>query len=212
MIQINENRTIYSNEEFHITIIEIKPEDKIDHFLDIDKNIFGEINYFKDKSIYCIQYIKGMEVYVSYGILKDTEEYIIKHLCGTESGSGGSPIFNLETNKVIGIHFGYSKEEGINLGYFLTKPVIEFIREIETKSKYNEYKSKAFSNLKLISSGSHGKIYSAFDTITKNEICLKKINLEEMKLNYEENELTDYLNDLSNEIKILKMLSNNNIQ
>ena len=208
VIQINENRTIYSNEEFHITIIEIKPEDKIDHFLDIDEGIFRERNYYKAKSVYCIQYLKEMGVYVSYGILKDTEEYIIKHLCGTESGSGGSPIFNLETNKVIGIHFGYSKE-GINLGNFLTKPVIEFIREVETKNKYNEYKSKAFSNLKLISSGSYGNIYSAFDTIIKNEICLKKINLEEMKLNYEENELTDYLKDLSNEIKILKMLSNN---
>ena len=207
VIQIDENRTLYSNEEYNITIIEVKPEDKIDHFLDIDEGIFREINDYKNMSIYCIQYLKGMGVNVSYGILKDIEEYEIKHLCSTERGSGGSPIFNLETNKVIGIHFGYSKEERINLGNFLTKPVIEFMREIEYK-KYNEYKSKAFSNLKLIASGSYGKIYSAFDTIIKNEICLKKINLEEMKLNYEENKLTtDYLKDLSNEIKILKLLS-----
>lgn len=64
VIQINENRTIYSNEEFHITIIEIKPEDKIDHFLDIDEGIFREINNYKNMSIYCIQYLKGMGAYV----------------------------------------------------------------------------------------------------------------------------------------------------
>ena len=42
VIQINENRTLYSNEEYDVTIIEIKPEDKIEHFLEIDEGIFRE--------------------------------------------------------------------------------------------------------------------------------------------------------------------------
>ncbi len=40
-IQINDDRALYSNEEYDITIIEIKPDkDKIYHFLDIDEGIF----------------------------------------------------------------------------------------------------------------------------------------------------------------------------
>ena len=195
VIQINENRTLYSNEEYDVTIIEIKPEDKIEHFLEIDEGIFresGKKNYIGN-SIYCIQYqyiniYEKMKVFVSYGILidffVDCEEKM-RHYCSTGKGSSGSPIFDLNTNRVIGIHTQHHVSNNYNIGCFLTKPIVEFMREIEYK-KYNEYKSKAFSNLKLIASGSYGKIYSAFDTITKSEICLKKINLEEMKLNYEE--------------------------
>ena len=218
-IRINENRTLYSNKEYDVTIIEIKREDNIKHFLKLDEGIFRESGkqYYLGKSIYCIQYLEHyeeMNVFVSYGIIKDFFfdcEEKMRHYCSTGKESSGSPIFDLNTNRVIGIHTQHHVSKDCGVGCFLTKPIIEFMREIEYK-KYNEYKSKAFSNLKLIASGSYGKIYSAFDTIIKNEICLKKINLEEMKLNYEENELTDYLNDLSNEIKILKMLSNNNIQ
>lgn len=111
--------------------------------------------------LYCIQYNEERKVFVSYGILKnisiEPEEEIL-HFCSTEMGSSGSPIFDLKINRVIGIHTRSSKWLNYNSGFLLTKPIIEFIRVIETKNKYNEYKSKAFSNLKLISSGSYGKI------------------------------------------------------
>ena len=166
VIQINENRTLYSDEVYDVTIIEIKPEDKIEYFLEIDKGIFRESgkNNYIGNSIYCIQYIEHNEetkAFVSYGILKNISiegrEKII-HYCSTERGSSGSPIFDLKINRVIGIHTRSSKWLNYNSGFLLTKPIIEFIRVIETKNKYNEYKSKAFSNLKLISSGSYGKI------------------------------------------------------
>ena len=39
------NRNIYTSEKYDITIIKIKPEqDQINYFLEIDKNIFKEIN------------------------------------------------------------------------------------------------------------------------------------------------------------------------
>ena len=39
------NRNIYTSEKYDIIIIEIKPEqDQINYFLEIDKNIFKEIN------------------------------------------------------------------------------------------------------------------------------------------------------------------------
>ena len=63
--------------------------------------------------------------------------------------------------------------------------------------------------MNLISSGSYGDEYSAYSIKDKTEVCLKKINKEKMKLNYQQNELNDYLNDLNNEIRILKLLSHN---
>ena len=212
IIQINENRLFYSNMEYDITIIEIKPEDHIEHFLEIDEGIFGESEYIKynKNSIYLIHYPKGI-LSVSYGILQncDIDDEIIEHLCNTQAGSTGAPILNLNTNKVLGIHIsGGPRQKNYNVGRFLTKAILEFSKEIEYK-KYNEYKSRAFTNLKLLSAGSYGEVYSAFNIINKTEICLKKINLEKMRLNYEENQLSDYLKDLNNEIKILKLLSDN---
>ena len=52
-------------------------------------------------------------------------------------------------------------------------------------------------------------IYSAYSIKDETEICLKKINKEKMKLNYELNGLKDYQQDLNNEINILKSLSYN---
>ena len=48
-IQLNNNRTYYSNEKYDITIIEIKQEiDKIDNFMELDEKLFLEDsnNYF----------------------------------------------------------------------------------------------------------------------------------------------------------------------
>ena len=49
VIQINENRTLYSNMKYNITIIEVKPEDNIEHFLEIDEGIFKESIQIKYK-------------------------------------------------------------------------------------------------------------------------------------------------------------------
>ena len=55
------------------------------------------------------------------------------HKCKTTNGSSGSPILNLLTNKVIGIHKSFSKntnndnnkEDCYNLGTLLKYPLIE---------------------------------------------------------------------------------------
>ena len=84
-----------------------------------------------------------------------------------------------------------------------TSPIQDFIDSIRN------YKESYFSNLHLIFSGNYGDIYSAYSIKDKKEVCLKKINKEKMKLNYKENEIKDYLKDLNNEVKILKLFSNN---
>ena len=47
---------------------------------------------------------------MSYGISKEIYNCIIKHTCNTKPGSSGSPILNLENNKVIGLHKAASKK------------------------------------------------------------------------------------------------------
>ena len=215
-IDINDNRKLYTNEKFDITIIEINPyKDEIRNFLEIDIDIFKikeiESIYYKS-SIYTLQYIiskdnnkKG----VSYGIIINLEKDRINHVCSTESSSGGGPILNLKTNKVIGIHFGSSTSFRFNIGTFLFYPINDFSKDNNLIKKNKEYTDKDFSNIKLISAGAYGKIYSAYSIKDKEEICLKRIDIEAMKKNYEENELRDFQQDLYNEINILKLLSYN---
>ena len=67
----------YTNEEYDITIIEIKEEDKINNYLELDEiiinNIINNINKNKlyiNKTIYIIQYPEG-DLSVSYGLLEN---------------------------------------------------------------------------------------------------------------------------------------------
>ena len=155
------NRIKYTNEEYDITIIEIKDTDNIDNLLILDDKIIDAIINdnnnncdYTDKTIYIIQYPKG-NLSVSYGILDNIykdKKYNFNHKCFTEGGSSGSPILNLN-NKIIGIH-----KEGTynkyNMGTFLNYPIKEFIKlnydknKIITKSvnkKQNEI-LKTFNN------------------------------------------------------------------
>ena len=130
------NRKKYTNKEYDITIIEIKENDNIKNYLELDDIIIEDIlnNYNKnnkyiDKTIYIIQYPEG-ELSVSYGILDNIYEdkkYNFNHKCSTRRGSSGSPILNIN-NKIIGIH-----KEGCddiyNIGTFLNYPIKEFIQK-----------------------------------------------------------------------------------
>jgi V8-like Glu-specific endopeptidase len=125
IIDLN-NRIKYTNENYDISIIEIKESDEIQNYLEIDDIIMKEIidnknrnDKYIDKTIYTIQYPEG-ELSVSYGVLSTIfldKEYNFLHKCNTKKGSSGSPVLNMN-NKVIGIH-----KEGIdgqyNIGAFL---------------------------------------------------------------------------------------------
>ena len=117
-IKIDENRKIYTSEKYDTTIIEIKEEDKINDYLELDEDIFeeGEEQNLTNKNIYIIQYPsmdKGSQIAsLSSGKIKKIQDYFICHLCGTKPGSSGSPILKVENNKLIGIHIGgYPKKK-----------------------------------------------------------------------------------------------------
>jgi len=138
IINLN-NRIKYTSDknEHDITILEIKEEDNIKNYLELDERILNDIleknnnknKEFIDKTIFIIHYPNN-KLSFSCGILKDINQekksdFI--HLCATEKGSSGAPILNLN-NKVIGIHkSGMNKNFNYNQGEFLNDSIKEFI-------------------------------------------------------------------------------------
>ena len=130
-ILIDESRKIYSNEEYDITMLEIRQSDGLDieRFLEIEENIFSQNSNEKIKNelVYLLSYPKGEKLLISNGIIKSIEEngYTIHHLCSTCQGCAGCPILNTN-NKVIAIHVGAHKTKNYNIGTFLKKPIEDF--------------------------------------------------------------------------------------
>ena len=81
----------------------------------MDENIFKnkENAIYEDKSIYLLQYPGGKTAAVSYGLINAFDNFNTMHTCSTEKGSSGTPILNLQNNKVIGVH----KEASINFNF-----------------------------------------------------------------------------------------------
>ena len=112
-ILIDNSRIFFTDPDLDVTIIEIKPNiDKINNFLELDEKIFKEKNLvealFKKKFGYVLNYPKGENVVASFGQIIQIVDKKINHSCSTDKGSSGSPILDLDSFKVIGIHYGSS--------------------------------------------------------------------------------------------------------
>ena len=87
------NRLAYTNKKYGTIIIEIKDEDEINNYLELDDNIINEILYnnnetaeFNHKTIYIIQYQED-ELSVSIGIIQNIDKkngYKFNHKCLSE--------------------------------------------------------------------------------------------------------------------------------
>jgi len=130
------NKFIYTERNYDITIIEINENiDGIYEYLELDENILNDTINYIGNSIYILHYPNQNKVYVSYGILKNIiidENYSFTHYCSTDYGSSGSPIINLENNKVIGIHKQKSSKD-YNIGSFLYYSIKEFIQQYKQR-------------------------------------------------------------------------------
>ena len=129
------DRKIYTNKEYDITIIEIIPhKDNIYNFLEIDKQIYQKNCIYNNDSIYIIQnplIENRQKAVVSYGILNKLIGNEIQHYCNTDKGSSGSPILSLSNNKVIGVHKKAGKLNfQFNLGIYLREPIQEYLNNI----------------------------------------------------------------------------------
>ena len=130
-IDLSIERKTYFNKDYDITLIELKDEDKIKDYLELDDNLFQDNSekIYKNKSIYLLHYPNEKNACVSYGLLHNIDKYNIMHNCTTDNGSFGSPILNLQNNKVIGIH--NKSSINYNIGTLLKLPIKDFINEDE---------------------------------------------------------------------------------
>ena len=136
IIKLDRNRLIYTNEKLDITIIEIKEDDhnlNIKYF-ELDDGIINYFNLnekerpnylydlnnlYSDESIYLLNYSKCRDIFVSYGKLLNINNSDIRHNCNIKKGTSGSPILLINNQKLIGIHFGNSKQNKYNKGGLL---------------------------------------------------------------------------------------------
>ena len=152
-IEINENRKVYLNKDYDTTIIELNKKDKIKNFLELD-DIFNDEYNLSNHSIYLLQYPKlekDQIAAVSYGMLREIEDYDIMNYCSTSTGSIGGPILNLKNNKVIGMHRESSTKNGVNKATFLRFPLEEFLKDknIEKIENAEEIKTSGINEINL---------------------------------------------------------------
>ena len=130
-ITIDNNRRKYTSSIYDITMIEILPKDNFDYisFLNLDRGILeNKSNHIYEKEpLYLIQYSRGKGLY-STGNIKNINDniYNFGHLCTPKPGAEGSPILNLNSLEVIGVHIGEDPKLNCNKGTFINKPIEEF--------------------------------------------------------------------------------------
>ena len=210
-IEIGGNRKLYTNEDYDITIIEIIDEDHLDFvkYLEIDEKVFSLTNELKKDSCgyriekaYVIHYPGQVtQVNSSFGWMQiDSDFETIKHECGTESGSSGSPILDLSTYKIMGIHKGSTTTT--NVGTFLKKPIEEF-KEFNKEGildNYERLKSKAKQSKKK-EEKKKDNVIKLIIKVNNNDVDQKVYFLG----NSEDNKMTSKeLNNTNIEIKLDK--------
>ena len=188
---ILDNRLKYTNKTCDITIIEIKKQDRIEHYLELDDNLKNKSNLsYIGESIYILHYPRSGDIFVSYGLIKEEiNKYDFKHLCSTDNGSSGGPILNLSNNKIIGVHKAALRQEEYNIGFFLKYPIQEFNDFF--KEKTNEEIKESNKNYNL-------------DDDNKEII---ELDLNEEKIE-EEEEINKKNNNKNKDLDVISLCSN----
>lgn len=132
-----EGRKIYTNEEFDITIIEIKKKDNINikNFLEIDEEILNIKTFQKNytnSTAYTFEYKDGNFFFSLEEIQNISEEgnlfrKTIKDKKKASFVCSGTPILSLSSFKVIGLHCVYDQSEKVSLGYIISRPIKDYL-------------------------------------------------------------------------------------
>jgi len=199
----------YLNKDLDLSIIEIK-ENKFINLLDIDANIYKEESeiYFNKESIYIIHNAYNNNC-VSYGIINyiNNEEIIIS--CNINSDSNFYPIFNLNTNKLVGIFKNNSNyySKGINFKYIINKLKPLYIKnDIDIINKKN-INNEIDIRIKIYKKDIGHKIYF-LDNEYKEEEMYYSLHDNLMELNELNTEL--YINGKKENYKKYFIPDNNN--
>ena len=182
-IEVDDNRLIFTDKDLDITIIEIIKKDNIENninsYLEVDKRLKFEFikEIYQKESLYILNYPKGEDIVVSYGILNDINNKEIYHNCSTEQGSSGSPIISLKTFQLIGIHKASCLHKNLNKGLFI-KYVIDELNKIKIK----KFILKIENNLMNIFNKIENKIINTENNQIKEITILYKIDKKYSKM------------------------------
>ena len=165
------NRMTYTNEKYDSTMIEIKEEDKITDYLEIDNHILNNEIYgknlneeYKNSGIYMIEYPEG-ELAISFGFVVESsseKKYEFEYYCETSFGSSGSPVLNLN-NKVIGMHKGDHKY--LLIAQFINSPIKEFIEKNYMNIGNPPFDDKQVEYRNLLKKSLGSEIYKHLDEL-----------------------------------------------
>ena len=104
--------------------------------------------------------------------------------------------------KIQGKEIKFNKNGKINYITIFRNGKFEKIKE-NIYLVFNKYGDNNFIEIDYISKGAYGRIYRAYSIKDNKEVCLKKINIDIMKIDYNNN----YLEYINREINILKSLN-----
>ena len=204
-IDLSIERKTYFNKDYDITLIELKDEDKIKDYLELDDNLFQDNSelFYKNKSIYNLHYQNGENACVSYGLLHNIDKYNIMHNCSIDNNSSGSPILNLQSNKVIGIH--NKNSINYNIGTLLKLPIKDFINKtfMEDEKDLISINNTKFKIIKELGEGGFGKVIQVLNKSDNKHYAIKVIPIK--------NETKNKIEEIQNEAKILSEFNCNNI-
>ena len=125
------------------------------------------------------------------------------HNCTTDDGSFGSPILNLQTNKVIGIH--NKSSTNYNIGTLLKLPIKDFINKtfMEDERDLISINNTKFKIIKELGEGGFGKVIQVLNKSDNKHYAIKVIPIK--------NETKNKIEEIQNEAKILSEFNCDNI-
>ena len=165
--------TKYQNEEYNMTIIEIKENkrDKI-QFLEIDDAIYEENSemYYDKKPIYIIQWKNMKDLNnssLSYGVIKEMNKNEFKYSSEMKTNPKISLIFNSSNNKLIGKH--ETNLPKYKQGKFFGILINKFINKYNADNKYEKLPNKINISIKVDEDDINKQIYFLDNYAYKNE-------------------------------------------
>ena len=159
-INFSDKRLNYINKEYNLSIIAIEENKKINlNYLEIDDSLYDSQSQIQlnKETIYILNNNKKNQVSVSYGIIRNINKFDISCSCNIKSNGIISPIFNLNSNRLIGIYINNSKI--FVKGLFFKYIIIYFTELINLHKDIFEVKNEINILIKVFNEDINKEIY-----------------------------------------------------
>ena len=204
IIILDDSRKIYKFSLAKIALIEIKEEDEISDFLDIDFNAKIENNYLKsierEQSLPTLGRKEDFDLSLLYGLFSENDKSLFMPPISTNFPKKGCPILSSNNYKVVGIHCGKSESLNLCKGTFF-------------KVKINENTNKNYEKIEKIKNYEINNEINIKYKIEDDTIKIKLFGEEFVKNNKDDFKiiLEDKEQELCSELDITEKMKNKKI-